>query len=258
MQRRLEGEATLQHEHDPLREGQPSTYTLREHCTEGQQGRTDKPGKASRTIGVIKAVLFGKRSFCLSDIRHCRHLRRFPGSEEQSLLFWWVKCNVRILLPIFVKTTCFLSAVDKSTVFQNDRFDNPETTPFLSHVLFRDSEMTIKIEFVLGEVWAVGAEGAIVPKVAMRIRCWKVQILLSRILLSLRRLVVAHVPACSILILKEPKRTITGPDQISGLPASFWILSAVSSRYTRVTPPCTMILVLCACKPSCPHTWRTD
>ena len=72
-----------------------------------------------------KNSAFGKRSFCLGDTRHFRHFRRFLGSKEQILLFWWVECTIRIFAD-FHQNHLF-SAGDKSTVFQNDRFDNPDT-----------------------------------------------------------------------------------------------------------------------------------
>ena len=67
---------------------------------------------------------FGKRSFCWGDTRHFRHFRRFPGSEEQSPLFLWTECNIRIFANF--RQNHLFSAGDKTTVFQNDRFDNPD------------------------------------------------------------------------------------------------------------------------------------
>ena len=67
---------------------------------------------------------FVKRSFCRGDTRHFRHFRRFPGFEEQNPLFLWVECNIRISADF--RQNHLFSAGDKTTVFQNDRFDNPD------------------------------------------------------------------------------------------------------------------------------------
>ena len=68
--------------------------------------------------------VFGKRSFCWGDTRHFRRFRRFPGSEEQNPLFLWAECNIGIFANF--RQNHLFSAGDKTTVFQNDRFDNPE------------------------------------------------------------------------------------------------------------------------------------
>ena len=69
---------------------------------------------------------FGKRSFCRGDTRHFRHFRRFPGFKEQNPLFLWVECNIGTFANF--RQNLLFSAGDKTTVFQNDRFDNPEKT----------------------------------------------------------------------------------------------------------------------------------
>ena len=67
---------------------------------------------------------FGKRSFCRGDTCHFRHFRRFPGLEEQNPFFSWVECNIRIFANF--RQNHLFSAGGKTTVFQNDRFDNPD------------------------------------------------------------------------------------------------------------------------------------
>ena len=82
---------------------------------------------------------FGKRSFCWGDTRHFRHFRRFPGSEEQNPLFLWAECDIRIFANF--RQNHLFSAGDKTTVFQNDRFDNPD---FFSSSSFSDGESAQK------------------------------------------------------------------------------------------------------------------
>ena len=67
---------------------------------------------------------FGKRSFCRGDTRHLRHFRRFPGFKEQNFLFLWVDSNIRIFANF--RQNHLFSAGDKTTLFQSDRFDDPE------------------------------------------------------------------------------------------------------------------------------------
>ena len=70
-------------------------------------------------LGLSKQC-FGKMSLCLGDICHFRHFRRCPGPEEQTPS----RFVGRTQYPNFRQNRLF-SALDKNTVFQNDRFDNP-------------------------------------------------------------------------------------------------------------------------------------
>ena len=70
---------------------------------------------------------FGKRSFCWGDTRHFRSFSSISGVRgAKSLVFLWAECNIRIFAN-FRQNHLFLAG-DKTTVFQNDRFDNPETS----------------------------------------------------------------------------------------------------------------------------------
>ena len=78
---------------------------------------------------------FGKRSFCRGDTRHFRHFRRFPGFEERSpFLVLWVECNTRIFATF--RQNRLFSAGDKTTVFQNDCFDNSDNLTFMPYEPF--------------------------------------------------------------------------------------------------------------------------
>ena len=79
---------------------------------------------------MSKTALLANGHFCRGDTRHFRHFRRFPGSEEQSPLFLWVECNIRISANS--RQNHLFSAGDKTTVFQNDRFDNPERSGWVA------------------------------------------------------------------------------------------------------------------------------
>ena len=81
---------------------------------------------------------FGKRSFCLG-VTH--HFRRFPGSEQQNPLFFflWVEWTIRIFADF--RQNHLFSAGDKDTVFQNAHFDNPEV------VLARKTSLRLHFRF---------------------------------------------------------------------------------------------------------------
>ena len=89
------------------------------------EGRS-MPFRECDPVGVCPSQngAFGKRSFCWGATRHFRHFRRFPGSEEQNPLFLWAECNIRIFANF--RQNHLFSAGGKTTVFQNDRFDNPD------------------------------------------------------------------------------------------------------------------------------------
>ena len=72
-----------------------------------------------RGLGLTGNGAFDKRSFCLGDTHQFRHVRRFPGFQEQNPLFLWVESTIRIFAD-FVKTICF--RLGTKTLFPNDLF----------------------------------------------------------------------------------------------------------------------------------------
>ena len=68
---------------------------------------------------------FGKRSFCLGDTRHFRHFRRFPGLTSKIPCFMG-RMHYQNFADFRQNHNHLFSARGKSTVFQNDHFDNPD------------------------------------------------------------------------------------------------------------------------------------
>ena len=75
-------------------------------------------------IRIVKTVLLANGHFAGVTPFIFVIVRRFPGFKEQNPLFLWVDCNIRIFANF--RQNHLFSAGDKTTVFQNDRFVNPE------------------------------------------------------------------------------------------------------------------------------------
>ena len=94
----------------------------------GGRGGT-RTGTHTHTQERNKKHAFGKPCFCLRDTRHSLDFRHFGGggSGERGPwpLFVWVEHRL-VIFAVFVKTPTLFLAGDKSTVFQEHGFSDPD------------------------------------------------------------------------------------------------------------------------------------
>ena len=75
-------------------------------------------------VRVVKTVLLANGHFAGVTPAIFGIFVDFRGSRSKIPCFLWVECNIRIFVKFSSKPP--VSAGDKTTVFQNDRFDNPD------------------------------------------------------------------------------------------------------------------------------------
>ena len=75
-------------------------------------------------LGVVKTVFLTNGHFAQVTPAIFVTFVNFRGCEGQNPLFLWVECNIRMFANS--RQNQLFSLEDKNTVFQNDRFDNPE------------------------------------------------------------------------------------------------------------------------------------
>ena len=79
-----------------------------------------------RMFRVVKTVLLANGHFAFAGVTPAIFVIfvDFRGSRSKIPCFLWAECNIRIFADF--RQNHLFSAGDKTTVFQNDRFDNPE------------------------------------------------------------------------------------------------------------------------------------